>query len=165
MRLKRTLLPALMTVGLLALAVASTVHAAPGDPFGLNTAAGDTIPKTTDIAALIGKILQTLLSLVGTLFLLLMLYAGFTYMTARGDAKKIEEAKKMITGAILGIVIIASAYAITSFVLTAVSGTPSATTTTDTSTATFTCRLDTDCPANEGTCKNIDATGEGECLQ
>jgi len=90
--------------------------------FGLDTAAGSTIPKTTDLAQLIGKILQAALGFVGTLFLLLMVYAGFVYMTARGDEKKVSEAKKMIVGAVVGVVIIASAYAITSFVLSAATG-------------------------------------------
>lgn len=121
MRLKRFILPTLLTVGVMALAIAPMVHAQGGN-FGLDIAAGRTIPKTTDLAGLIGKMLQTVLSFVGVLFLLLMVYAGFVYMTAHGDEKKVTSAKQMITGAIIGVVIIASAYAITSFVLGAVAG-------------------------------------------
>ena len=58
----------------------------------------------------------------GTLFLLLMIYAGFLWMTAHGDPKKVTDAKQMIVGAIIGVVIIGSAYTITSWVLTAASG-------------------------------------------
>jgi len=119
MRLKRLIVPTLLAAGFLAGATAAL--AAGG--FGLNEAVkGTGIPQTTNIASLIGKILQTVLGFVGTLFLLLMVYAGFIYMTARGDEKKVGEAKKMIVGAIIGVVIIAGAYALTSFVLTAVTG-------------------------------------------
>jgi hypothetical protein len=98
--------------------------------YGLDDAAGSKIPKGKDLASLIGSILRAALGLVGTIFLLLMLYAGFQWMTARGDSKKVEDAKKLITGAIVGVLIIASAYAVTSFVLTAVTsggGTPAPT--------------------------------------
>lgn len=120
MRLKRYLLPtAILAVLALALVVAPDVLA---QNYGLDAAAGKSIPKTTDIAAIVGRILKTLLGFVGTLFLLLMVYAGFLYMTARGDAKKVDTAKQLIISAIIGVVIIAGAYAITSFVLTAATG-------------------------------------------
>lgn len=134
MRLKRYLLPALVTFGVLA---AFAALAATGN-FGLDTAAGGTgIPTGTSIPQLIGNILKTVLGFVATLFLLLMVYAGFLYMTARGDEKKVGEAKKMITGAIIGVLIIASAYAITSFVLGAVSGTGNTTSTPPTTPSTI----------------------------
>jgi hypothetical protein len=49
-----------------------------------------------------------------------MLYAGLMWMTARGDATKAEKAKDTIMRAVIGIIIIASAYAITSFVISRV---------------------------------------------
>jgi len=120
MRLKRYLLPtAFMAVLALAIVVAPEALA---QNFGLDTAAGSSIPKTKDIATIIGKILSAALGFVGTLFLLLMVYAGFLWMTARGDSKKVDQAKQLITGAVIGVLIVASAYTITSFVLTAVTG-------------------------------------------
>ena len=125
MRLKRLIVPTLLAAGLLAGATAAL--AAGG--FGLNEAVkGTGIPSGTSIPQLIGNVLRTVLGFVGTLFLLLMVYAGFLYMTARGDEKKVGEAKKMIVGAIVGVVIIAGAYAITSFVINAVSGAGSSST-------------------------------------
>jgi len=121
MRLKRYLLPtALLAVAVVALVV---VPDALAQNFGLDTAAGSSIPKTKDIAKIIASILRAALGFVGTLFLLLMVYAGFLWMTARGDAKKVDQAKQLITGAIIGVVVIASAYAITSFVIGAATGT------------------------------------------
>jgi len=55
-------------------------------------------------------------SLVGAIFLLVMIYGGFTWMTAQGDEKKTTKAKEMIVAAIIGLVFILSAYLITAFI-------------------------------------------------
>ena len=91
--------------------------------FGLEAAQkGTGIPKTKQVTEVLGRILRLALGFVGTLFLLLMVYAGFLWMTARGDSKKVDQAKQLITGAIIGVIIIGSAYAITSLVLATASG-------------------------------------------
>ena len=120
MRFKRHLLP---TAALAVLALAFVLAPEALAQFGLSEAAkGTGIPKTTEITVIIGRILRLVLSFVGTIFLLLMVYAGFLWMTARGDSKKVDQAKQLITGAIIGVLIVASAYAITAFVLTAATG-------------------------------------------
>ncbi len=117
MRVKRYLL----LVGVIIMFVLGH-HALAADPtFGLKPAA-DAAQLSTNgtLVGTIGSLIKTALSLVGILFLILMIYAGFIYMTARGDEKKVGEAKSMIIGAVIGIVIIAAAYAVTSFVITTV---------------------------------------------
>ena len=52
------------------------------------------------------------LGLLGVIFVILIIYAGFQYMMASGDDKKITTAKDMIWSAIIGIIIIIGAYAI-----------------------------------------------------
>lgn len=64
----------------------------------------------------VGTIVNAALSLVGLIFLVLMVYAGFTWMLAQGDEGKIDKAKEIIKACIIGLVITASAYAITFFV-------------------------------------------------
>lgn len=85
---------------------------------GLNTTATtagiQSVPK--DPNAIIGNIIKPIISLVGVLFFCLMLYAGVLWMTAAGDEKKIDSAKEIILAAVIGLVIVASAYAITTFV-------------------------------------------------
>ena len=125
MRFKSSLFAAaFMAVAILSLAAVPTVHALSteaGEAYGLNDATPGSISKNT-LPVVIGRVLKVMLGLVGTLFLLLMVYAGLLYMTAKGDAKKIDSAKQMILGAIIGVVIVASAYSITSFVLEAATG-------------------------------------------
>ena len=72
---------------------------------------------STDIRIVVARIIRVALSLLGTVALVLMLYAGFVWMTAGGEASKIEDAKKIMVNAAIGLAIILSAYAITSFVI------------------------------------------------
>ena len=63
-----------------------------------------------------GSIINAALTLVGIIFLLLMVYAGYLWMTARGEEDQISKAKKIISGTMIGLVLVLSAYAITVFV-------------------------------------------------
>jgi hypothetical protein len=66
---------------------------------------------------MVGSIINVVLGFLGIVLLGLLLYAGFTWMTAGGDEDKVKKAKGMITNAIIGLVIIVAAFAISSFVL------------------------------------------------
>jgi len=78
---------------------------------GYNTAAN------TDLSLFIGRIIAQVMGFVGVIFFVLMIYGGFLWMTAQGNEEQIKKAKSLITGAIIGIVIVFSAYAITAFVV------------------------------------------------
>jgi len=69
-------------------------------------------------AAIAGKIIGYALGLLGIVFVCLTIYAGFLWMTAQGNEEQITKAKKMITNAVIGFIIISLAYVITSFVVT-----------------------------------------------
>ncbi len=70
----------------------------------------------SDVSTVIGTVINTALTLVGLIFLVLMVYAGYLWMTARGESDPVDKAKKIIAGSIVGLVIVLSAYAITAFV-------------------------------------------------
>lgn len=76
----------------------------------------------TDLVTVIGRIIYIFLGLLGVVLLVLLLYAGFLWMTSAGEADKIDTAKKIIRNAIIGLIIIASSWAITAFVINALSG-------------------------------------------
>ncbi|MFZ2803968.1 MAG: Ig-like domain-containing protein [Patescibacteria group bacterium] len=84
---------------------------------GLN-AVGQTIilPSTNPITIAV-RIINVALGLLGIILVALILYAGFIYMTSGGEAAKTTQAKKIITNAIIGLIIILSAWAITNFVI------------------------------------------------
>jgi phage shock protein PspC (stress-responsive transcriptional regulator) len=65
----------------------------------------------------LGLLINVLLGLLGIIFLVLTIYAGFLWMTAGGDEKKVAKAKGILVTAVIGLVILLSAYAISTFVL------------------------------------------------
>jgi len=77
-------------------------------------AGADTYSEVQDI---VGIGLNAALSLVGLIFLILMVYAGYLWMTARGEEEQIKKAQKIITSSIIGLVVVMSAWSITFFVL------------------------------------------------
>jgi len=72
---------------------------------------------TRDVRETIASIINVALSLLGIIVLVIIIYGGFLWMTAGGNDEKVGEAKKWIFGGIIGLVIILSAYAIASFVI------------------------------------------------
>lgn len=72
----------------------------------------------SELAYTIGLIIQVVLGLLGAIFIILMVYAGYTWMTAAGNEPKIDKAKDMIQTAIIGLVIVLSSWAIWTFIFT-----------------------------------------------
>ncbi len=75
---------------------------------------------TVDIRTTIARIISYFLGLLGLVVLVLILYAGFTWMTAGGNEEKVTSAKRTLTNSVIGLVIIISAFAITQFFMTAI---------------------------------------------
>lgn len=73
-------------------------------------------PPITNIPTSLGQFVGAILSLLGIVFLCLMIYGGFLWMTAAGDEQKVKKSIDIITAAIIGLIIVTSAYAITAFV-------------------------------------------------
>lgn len=74
-----------------------------------------------DPIELAGTIINTFLSILGIVFLVLAIYGGFIWMKARGNEKEVERAKNILTDSIIGIIIVFAAYAISIFVIQALS--------------------------------------------
>ncbi len=62
-----------------------------------------------------GQLIGTVLSFVGVLFFVLMIYAGVLWMVSQGNEQQISKAKTLLRDAIIGIIIVLAAYALTSF--------------------------------------------------
>tara|TARA_Y100000310_G_scaffold345561_1_gene466658 strand:- start:116 stop:3184 length:3069 start_codon:yes stop_codon:yes gene_type:complete len=78
---------------------------------------------TQDIRITIMNIVRVILGFVGILALVIILYGGYTWMTAGGNAEQIDKAKKILVNAAIGLAIIFSAFAIVSFIISALEGT------------------------------------------
>jgi len=85
---------------------------------GLNDAGavyGDTTPE--DIRITIAKIINIILGFLGIIFIGLTIFAGFQYMTAGGNEEKTKKATGLLTNAVIGLLIILMAWAITRFTI------------------------------------------------
>ncbi|HRY36743.1 MAG TPA: pilin [Candidatus Magasanikbacteria bacterium] len=83
---------------------------------GLTNVAGKAGINQAPLESKIGSMIASILGMLGTIFLVLTIYAGVLWMTASGDEGKIEKAKEIITAAVIGLAIVLSAYTITYFV-------------------------------------------------
>jgi len=70
-----------------------------------------------DPVQIVGAVIKILLSFLGVIFLVLLIYGGYLWMTARGEEALAKKAKDIIKNAIIGLVIVLAAYAITNFVM------------------------------------------------
>lgn len=64
----------------------------------------------------ISKIITGVLILLGVVFLILITYAGIMWMTAFGNEDKAKKATELLTEAVIGLIIVLSAYAISFFI-------------------------------------------------
>ena len=83
----------------------------------LDSVAGtDKTGLSGNLADTIATVIKTVLALVGTIFLVLTIYAGILWMTAQGNDEQVTKATGIIKASVIGLIIIMSAYAITFFV-------------------------------------------------
>ncbi|PIS42405.1 MAG: hypothetical protein COT24_03715 [Candidatus Kerfeldbacteria bacterium CG08_land_8_20_14_0_20_40_16] len=82
------------------------------------TGFGETLDLgSADLQATVIAIIQWILGLLGLIAVIMILIGGFKWMTAGGNEEKIESAKKLLTAAIIGLVIILLAWAIVIFAI------------------------------------------------
>ncbi len=75
------------------------------------------------LPTLIGNVIGTALSLIGVIFFALMIFGGFLWMTAHGKEEQAKQGMDTVIAAVIGLIIILAAYAITNFVFSSVGGT------------------------------------------
>lgn len=90
---------------------------AQGSNYGLDeTASKAGYDKNETVQSTVDKVISTILALLAIIFFILVTYAGFRWMTARGNEEVAAEAKNILEAAIIGLIVILSAYALTSFI-------------------------------------------------
>jgi len=75
---------------------------------------------STDLLGIVAKLINIFIGLLGIIFVVLVIYAGWLRIASQGDAGKVEKSNKLLVEAVIGIVIIVAAYAIANFVIGAV---------------------------------------------
>lgn len=89
---------------------------------GLDETAAAAGFQQQNLAIIIGRIIAAFLGVLGVVFLVLVIYAGWLFMTAAGNDERVAKAKKVLTSAIIGLIIVLSSYAITAFVVQRITG-------------------------------------------
>ncbi|MBI5465841.1 MAG: Ig-like domain-containing protein, partial [Candidatus Kerfeldbacteria bacterium] len=65
----------------------------------------------------VSQIINIFLGLLGVIAVCLILYGGYLWLTSAGNEEKISRAKRLLSGAVIGLVIIFAAFGIASFII------------------------------------------------
>jgi hypothetical protein len=105
----------------------SVAHASVAEKLGdgVKNVAGEYAADNTEknLEVVVGNIINVALSITGSLLVIYLIYAGFLWMTAEGDTKKVDKAREIIKQSLIGLVIIVAAYAISNYVVLKLAGT------------------------------------------
>ena len=93
-----------------------------GTDFGIKQIEDDMPLGTREFIPTVTSLINVLLGLLGIVAVVIILVAGFKWMTAGGNDDKVSEARKMLFAGVIGLAIILSAWAIAKFVLTQLAG-------------------------------------------
>jgi len=77
----------------------------------------------SQLPTIIGNVINFFLGFLGIVALVLIIYGGFLWMTARGNEDQVKKARDLLVQAVIGLIIILSAYAIASYVISNIAST------------------------------------------
>ena len=71
----------------------------------------------TDVKGFIGNIIKTMFFIVGVLAVIVIIFAGVTFVMSAGNSQTIQKAKTTIIYAVIGLIVSILSYAIVNFVV------------------------------------------------
>lgn len=92
----------------------------PGSPLNAAAVQGGGFDTMVTFELIVSTVITMVLGLMGVIFLVLAIYGGYTWMMAGGNDEAVGKAKKTITNAIIGIIIVLSAYALVRIIVSVV---------------------------------------------
>lgn len=95
---------------------ADLVLAQAGDLTGIEFGEGTGLSQV-DPRIVAARVIRAILGFLGILAVGLIIYGGWMYMTSEGNEEKMEKAKKLLRNAVIGLIVILSAFGIASFIL------------------------------------------------
>lgn len=102
------------SVGLMALPLVS--YAAPPTSFSVESIGGSIGLGNADLKQTVINILNLALGLLALVAVVMIIVGGFTWLTASGNEEKVDKAKKIISAAVIGLIIVLLAWAVVIFV-------------------------------------------------
>lgn len=103
------------------LAGASAISLFPEDDPSGSSMASTIGLSDRSLPEIIASIINIVLSVLGIVLVVIIIYSGIQWMTSDGD-KGVKSAKERLTNAVIGLVIVVAAWAITSFVVSSIMG-------------------------------------------
>lgn len=76
----------------------------------------------TDPRDMVVNLLNILFTFLGIIAVIVIMYAGWLWMTSAGEQDKVDKAKKIIIGAVIGLVVILASYSIVAFIVRQMEG-------------------------------------------
>lgn len=104
-------------IGLFALLLVALPHLAFAQSADLAQFGATAGFATTSLPIIIARVIRAIIGVIGVIFVCLVVYAGFLYLTAAGNPETAKRARQIIGQAMVGLIIVLSAFAITQFIL------------------------------------------------
>ncbi|TAK05131.1 hypothetical protein EPO33_04080 [Patescibacteria group bacterium] len=79
--------------------------------------AGFGVREPRSLPVTVGRIINVFLGILGIFAVVLIIYAGYLWMNARGNEQQVEKARSILTQAVIGLIIILASYSIAGFVV------------------------------------------------
>lgn len=77
--------------------------------------AGEIYSQNDSLEEKIGNVVKVVLGTLGTIFIILIVVSGYTWMTSGGNEEKVKKARANIKSSIIGLVVVLAAYAVSLF--------------------------------------------------
>jgi heme/copper-type cytochrome/quinol oxidase subunit 2 len=116
--MKKSLIIILIVLGLSILTLSAKAEGVASEIVGqMNVGASSAqLGSQASLQMTVIGVINIILSVVGIVFVALLVFGGFKYFNSQGQEEKAKEGMSVITAAIIGLVIILLSYSITSFV-------------------------------------------------
>jgi hypothetical protein len=89
---------------------------AQGTPYSIEDIGGTVGLGTADLKTTVINVISWVLGILALVAVVMIIIGGFQWLTAAGSEEKIEKAKKVISAAVIGLIIVLLAWAIVIFV-------------------------------------------------
>lgn len=80
------------------------------------------VTLSSDLQGTANTVVKTIFYLIGTIFLVLVIYGGIVWMKSAGRDEEVARAKRIVVTSVIGVVVVLLSYAITTFVMGRLSG-------------------------------------------
>jgi cytochrome bd-type quinol oxidase subunit 2 len=105
-----------LIAGSMATALTPMVASAQATSFSIESIGEQIGTGDADLKQTVINILQLVLGLLSLIAVVMIIIGGFTWLTAGGNEEKVDKAKKIISAAVIGLIIVLLAWAIVIFV-------------------------------------------------